>query len=59
MLSHIKEWPYHIFHIYLYSQLKTDNERLMAVVDGYENKFGRLVELEAMYRSSLPCESQK
>lgn len=23
-------------HIYLYSQLKTDNERLMAVVDGYE-----------------------
>lgn len=53
MLSHIKERPSHMAHTYLYSQLKTKNERLMAVVNGYDNEFGSLAGLEAMYRSML------
>jgi hypothetical protein len=58
MLSHIKERPSHMAHIYLYSQLKTDNERLIAVVNGYDNEFGSLVGLEAMYRSMLSWGNQ-
>ena len=58
MLSHTRERPSHMAYMYLYSQLKTDNERLTAVVNGYDNKFGRLVGLEAMYRSMLSWGNQ-
>lgn len=54
MLNHIRERTSHMAHAYLFSHLQNEGQRLIALVNGYDNSYGRLVGLERMYRSMLP-----
>lgn len=58
MINHSRTRPLHHAHRYLFKKLHNDSERLHAVVEGYNNDFGRLIDLNSMYDSMLQWKNQ-
>ena len=53
MLNHIRTRPQHHAYQYLFDVLDHEWERVLAVVKGYANDYGRLAGINQMYRSVL------
>lgn len=56
MLNHIRTKPHHMAYDYLFQRLSNDEERMAAVIKGFDrnNKERGLIGINKMYRSMLP-----
>ena len=53
MINHSRTRPQHHAHKYLFDELKSESERLNAVLSGYDNHLGSLIGINQMYSSML------
>tara|TARA_A200000113_G_C8767429_1_gene323201 strand:+ start:11 stop:877 length:867 start_codon:yes stop_codon:yes gene_type:complete len=53
MINHSRTRPQHHAHKYLFDELKSESERLNAVLSGYDNHLGSLIGINQMYSPML------